>query len=87
MFFISIHIFIIFDQYCFYLLFLQFLDSPSCLDYHRPNPNESASDKQDMIFQNRKLFMIFQTFGMDKIDLHPIANFIFYIQLTLGWKY
>lgn len=37
-----------------------------------------------MIFQNSKLFMIFQTFGMDKIDLHPIAIFIFLIHLTLG---
>lgn len=85
MFFISIHIFIIFDQYFF--SFLRFLDSPSCLEYHRPNPNENAAYKQDMIFQNSKLFIIFQTFGMDKIDLHPIAIFIFYIHLTLGWKY
>lgn len=79
MFFVSIYIFIIFDQYFFYLSFLQFLHSPSCLDYHRPNTNENAAYKQDMIFQHSKLFMIFQTFGMDKIDLHPTAIFMFYI--------
>ncbi|KAI4571654.1 hypothetical protein MJG53_013760 [Ovis ammon polii x Ovis aries] len=53
-------------EYQFYLKMLQKQkDLPSCLDYHRPNPNENAAYKQDMIFQNSKLFMIFQTFDLE----------------------
>ena len=57
--FISIHIFVIFDQYFSIYCSLQLLNPPSCLDYLRPNPYENVAYNQDMSFEISKLFVIF----------------------------